>query len=120
VPKAEVDPQAQEKLTALGYVASDNASDNAKLHAGVKDTGADPKDKIEIVNLLHDAILDVEDTRYKEAIPLLEQVLAKEPVPLAYIELGTAYSWLKEYEKALPFLRKAVELWPDATMSHYE
>ncbi len=120
VPKADVDPQAQEKLSALGYLASDNGSDNANPHAGVKDTGADPKDKIEIVNLLHDAILDVEDTRYKEAIPLLEQVLAKEPVPLAYVQLGTAFSWLKDYDKALPVLRKAVELRPDLTMAHYE
>ncbi len=75
-PKGPVDPDAQEKLAALGYVASDN---DIKVDKGVADTHADPKDKVKIVNLLHDAILDVEETRYEQAIPLLQKVLAEEP-----------------------------------------
>jgi choline-sulfatase len=120
-PNGRIDSKMQEKLSALGYVSSDGSGDHISVRAGIKDTGSDPKDKIEIVNLLHDAILYVEDTRYKEAIPLLEQVLAKEPgVPIAYIQLGAAFSWLKQYEKALPLLRKAAELRPDAGMTRYE
>jgi tetratricopeptide (TPR) repeat protein len=113
-----VDPEAQEKLSALGYVAS---SGEDKVDPGVKDTGADPKDKVEIVNLLHDAILYVEDTRYEEAVPLLQKVLATESgIPIAYMQLGTAYTWLKEYDKAIPVLEKAVEMRPDTLMSQYE
>ncbi len=117
-PKTVVDPLAQEKLNALGYVASD---DDVTVRKGVKDTGADPKDKVDIVNLLHDAILAGEDTRYQDAVPLLEKALAKEPdLPAVIIQLGTALSWLKEYDKALPVLRKAAELRPDNLMTRYE
>ena len=116
--KGPVDPDAQEKLNALGYVASDN---NIKVGPGITDTHADPKDKVEIVNLLHDAILDVEDARYEDAIPLLQQVLAKEPgIPVAYMQLGTAYTWLKDYDKAIPMLKKAIEMRNDPLMTHYE
>ena len=113
-----VDPEAQEKLAALGYVATEN---DIKVGPGISDTHADPKDKIDIVNLLHDAILDVEETRYDEAIPMLKQVLAKESgIPIAYMQLGTAYTSLKRYADAVPLLQKAVELRPDVLMSQYE
>jgi len=114
--KANLDPQEQEKLSALGYVASDDS-----VRAGISDTGADPKDNIEIVNLLHQGIEDVEDGRYQEGIPVLEKVLAKAPnTPAAYVQLGTAWSWLKDYDKALPVLRKAVEFQPNSAFAHYE
>jgi arylsulfatase A-like enzyme/Flp pilus assembly protein TadD len=116
--KGPVDPEAQEKLSALGYVASDN---DIKVGPGIADTRADPKDKIEIVNLLHDAILEIEETRYEDAIPLLQRVLAKESgIPIAYMQLGTAYTWLKQYDKAIPYLRKAVEMRSDTMMANYE
>lgn len=117
-PKTNMDPELQEKLSALGYVASDS---NSSTLSGVKDTGADPKDKIEIVNLLHRAELLEEDLRFDEAVPLLEQAIAKEAdLPIAYLKLGTAFSILKNYEKAVPVLRKAVELRPDLTVPRYQ
>ena len=122
-PKPVVDPEQQEKLNALGYVASDSANtdDEAKAGPGIKDTKADPKDRIEIVNLLHDAILDVEENQFEKAIPLLEHVItAQSGIPIAYMQLGTAYTWLKQYDKAIPVLRKAVEMRPDTLMPHYE
>ena len=41
--------------------------------------GADPKDKIEISNILHEGMIAVEDGRYSEAIPLLQHVLDDSP-----------------------------------------
>jgi choline-sulfatase len=112
-----VDAQAQANLAALGYVASD---DDVKVGPGIEDTRADCKDKIVTVNLLHDAILDIENTRYDEAIPLLQKVLSTDPgIPMAYMQLGTAYSWLKQYADAIPVLRKAVEMRPDTLMPNY-
>lgn len=111
-----IGPQAEQNLNALGYVASDDV----KVGPGIQDTGADPKDKVETVNLLHDAILDIENTHYEEAIPLLQKVLSTDPgIPMAYMQLGTAYSWLKQYDQAIPILRKAVEMRPDTLMPNY-
>jgi len=112
-PKSSMDPDLQEKLSALGYVSGDG---NAPTLPGVKETGADPKDRIEVVNLLHRAELLEEDSRFADAVPLLEEAIAKEAdIPIAYLKLGTALSILRNYAKAVPVLRKAVELRPDLT-----
>jgi predicted Zn-dependent protease len=117
VPKLTVDPEAQAKLAALGYVATDgNAS-----KASAKERGADPKDKIEIANLIHRTYLLIEGQRYQEAVPLLRQLIAKEPdTPLAYAQLGQCFVSLKDYPQAVTVLRKAVELRPDMTLPHFQ
>jgi arylsulfatase A-like enzyme/Tfp pilus assembly protein PilF len=116
-PKSIVDPEAQAKLAALGYIATDgNAS-----KASAKERGADPKDKIEIANLIHRTYLLIEDHRYQEAVPLLQQLIAKEPdTPLAYAQLGQCFVSLKDYPQAVTVLRKAVELRPDMTLPHFQ
>ena len=63
----------------------------------------------------------MEDDRYRDAIPQLEQVLKEEPdMPLANLQLGRAWSGLENYDKALPWLRKAVELTPESGRAHFE
>jgi arylsulfatase A-like enzyme/Flp pilus assembly protein TadD len=117
-PKVVTDPELQERLNALGYIASD--STNAAM-PGIKETGADPKNKVEVVNLLHSAEMAKEDMRFEKAVPLLEQVIALEPnLPITYLQLGTALTALKDYEKAVPILRKAVEMRPDLTVPRYQ
>ncbi len=117
-PKVSTDPGLQERLNALGYVATDSSSSTMP---GIKETGTDPKDKVEVVNLLHRAEMAKEDMRFEEAVPLLEQVIALEPnLPITYLQLGTALSSLKNYEKAVPILRKAVEMRPDLTVPRYQ
>jgi choline-sulfatase len=117
-PKVAADPGLQERLNALGYVASDSSSAGMP---GIKETGADPKQKVDVVNLLHHAEMAREDNRFAEAVPLLEQVIALEPnLPITYLQLGTSLTALKEYEKALPILRKAVEMRPDLTVPRYQ
>src|SRR4029077_2842190 len=115
-PKSTVDPEAQAKLAALGYVAADGNASKA-----AKERGADPKDKIEVANLIHRTYLLIEDQRCQEAVPLLRQLIAKEPdTPLAYAQLGQCLISLKEYSEAVPVLRKAVELRPDMTLPHFQ
>jgi choline-sulfatase len=114
---AKPDAEQTQKLQALGYVASNAAEsrDDEKL------TGVDPKTKIEISNLLHDAMFDVEDARYQEAVPLLKRVLAEEPnMPVANMQYGMAQARLKNYAEALPPLQKASQLLPDNGMGRYE
>ena len=117
-PKVAADPALAEKLSALGYVASDNA---AAPMPGIKDTGADPKDKVQVVNLLHQAEIMKEELHFQEAVPLLEQAIGLEPnLPIAYLQLGTALTSLHRYARAIPVLRKAVELRPDLTVPRYQ
>jgi choline-sulfatase len=116
-PQVAVDPAAQEKLAALGYVATNrNAS-----HTDAKDQGADPKDKIEISNLNHRAFLLIEDHHYQEAVPLLQQLIVQDPdTPLAYAQLGQCFVSLKQYPQAVPVLRKAVQMRPEMTTPHFQ
>jgi choline-sulfatase len=117
-PKVAPDPGLQERLNALGYVATDSSSSSMP---GIKDTGADPKDKAQVVNLLHRAEMLKEDGHFQESVPLLEQVITLEPnLPITYLQLGTALTSLKNYEKAVPVLRKAVDMRPDLTVPRYQ
>ena len=114
---AKPDAEQMQKLQALGYVASDAADtrDDDRL------TGVDPKTKIEISNLLHDAMFDVEDAHYEEAIPLLKKALADQPdLPVANMQYGVAQARLRNYAEALGPLKKAIELMPDNGLGRYE
>lgn len=116
-PKQAVDPLAQAKLAALGYIAA--GSNDTK--AAATGRGADPKDKIEIGNKLHQTNFLIESLRFKEAIPLLQELIAKEPdLPLPYEQLGSCFISLQDYAHALPVLRKLVELNPDPSFPHFQ
>lgn len=114
---AKPDPEQIKKLQALGYVASEETKSDT--NTALK--GIDPKSRIEVSNLLHDAMFDVEDGRYTEAVPRLEQVLKDQPgMAIAEMQLGTAQSRLKNYDQAVPQLRAAAKALPDVGMAHYE
>jgi Flp pilus assembly protein TadD len=117
VPTPVVDPEAQEKLAALGYVAS---SGNVSS-SGTKESDADPKDKIEIVSLTNQANFLMEDQRYQEAVPVLQRLIAREPeASRPYVQLGQCLILLKNFSNAVPELRKIVASRPDLTISHFQ
>jgi choline-sulfatase len=110
-------PRQAEQLQALGYVSSGSS----KPESEEKQRGADPKDKVQIANSLHQGLLEADEGNYREAIPLFEQILKADPkVALANLQLGRAWNGLGEYDKAMPWLQKAVELTPDSVEAHYE
>jgi arylsulfatase A-like enzyme/Flp pilus assembly protein TadD len=114
---AKPDPEQLQKLQALGYVASNTTNTDSNT----TDKGIDPKSRIEVSNLLHDAMLDVEETRYEEAVPLLERVLKDQPdMAVATMQLGIAQAGLKNYSAALAPLQKAVKMLPDSGLGHYQ
>lgn len=118
-PSAPTDAQQAEQLSALGYVTADGSSPTTSTPT--PQSGADPKDRIETANLMHDALMEVEDGRYEDAVPQLERVLAQEPqMAVAEMQLGIAYSRLKRPAEALPLLRSAIQRQPDSGMGHYE
>lgn len=115
--QAALTPEQAAKLQALGYVSSGSS----KPESQEKERGADPKDKVEIANALHQGLLEADQEHYREAIPLFEHVLKAEPnIALANLQLGHALNSLEQYDKALPWLQKAVELTPQSAEAHYE
>ena len=115
-PQAAPNPEQAGNLAALGYVSGSAA----KVSADPLE-GADPKDKIEISNILHEGMIAVEDGHYAQAVPLLQHVLADSPlISAAQMQLGIALARTRRYAEALPPLRKAVELMPDSTPAQYE
>jgi tetratricopeptide (TPR) repeat protein len=127
-PKPVVDPEAQERLAALGYVATSNTTslgargeDKDKDKFIGRDIGADPKDKIQVGNLIHRANFLAEDGNFEEAVPLLRQLIAKEPgMALLYTKLGQCLVGIGEFENAVPVLRTLVALSPDSADAHFQ
>jgi len=114
--QAATTAEQSENLAALGYVSSSAAGQSQDPLQG-----ADPKDKIEISNILHEGMIAVEDGRYNEAIPMLQHVLADSPaITAAQLQLGIALARTKRYSDAIPALKKAVEQVPDAVQAKYE
>ena len=114
--QAATSAEQSENLAALGYVSSSAAGQSQDPLQG-----ADPKDKIEISNILHEGMIAVEDGRYNEAIPMLQHVLADSPaITAAQLQLGIALARTKRYSDAIPALKKAVEQVPDAVQAKYE
>jgi choline-sulfatase len=115
--RPELNSRQLEQLQALGYVTSGYGHAAGTDH----ERGPDPKGKIQVANALHEALLDMEDDHFNDAIPKLEQVLKEEPtMPLANLELGLAWSSQENYGKALPWLRHAAELNPESGRAHFE
>ena len=115
-PKQAFSPEAQQKLAALGYMSA-----NSSGPPNAKEQGADPKDKIEIGNLLHKANMLWEAGHIAEAIPVLRELIAKEPeMALLYAKLGRGLMVVKEYPQAVAALRKVVELNPDSSDAHFK
>lgn len=115
--RTELSPEQKENLHALGYFSATTGNS----HGAEREDGPDPKDKIDTANLLYEALVDMEQEQFQEAVPVLEQVLEREPnTPIASLQLGRAYMSLREYQRALAPFRTLVEKKPDDAFARYE
>jgi arylsulfatase A-like enzyme/Tfp pilus assembly protein PilF len=106
----DVDPDARARLAALGYVGTFVAAapaDRASL--------ADPKDKIELFNLLMTARERLHDAHdFDGGLKALQEVLAKDPRVIdAWLLVGNEYSRRREFSQALDCYKRALALKPD-------
>jgi choline-sulfatase len=120
VKQANLDASQVEKLRALGYAAADTGSPSP--HDASADGGMiDPKDKIEVVNKFHHALMNMGEGRYEEGIADLREVVRLDPaIGSAYLELGRALAHEKQHTEALPILRMAAEKLPYSGITHQE
>ena len=109
-PDTAMDPDTQQKLAALGYMASSGHSSKSS------DQGPDPKDRIEELHTIQEVNGATEDGRFEVAVPMLEGLIAKEPnMSQLYSKLAGCYMGLKQYDKAISTLRKFLEQHPEST-----
>ncbi len=115
LPPGDVDPEARERLAALGYVGSFVAT-----AADPRTDRADPKDKIGLFNKLGDAIelskeKDAEGRPpFKAIVALLDQVVAEDPQVIdAWFMMGTQYMAHGDLEKAVGYFKRTLTLKPD-------
>jgi len=106
----DVDPEARARLAALGYVGSFVAT-----ASGPKSDRADPKDKIELFNLMIESREMAKDQASSErVIAMLEKVIAQDPKVIdAWFNLGNVHYKLGRFDQAITYFSKALALKPD-------
>ncbi len=81
----------------------------------------DPKDKVEVQNLLHNAMLAGDDNRSSDAHQFLEKALQIDPAsPTALRQLGELELAAGDFSKAAAHLKRACELRPDDSTAAFE
>lgn len=104
-----VDPETRERLAALGYIGS--FSQTARM-AG--ETLPDPKDKIDIFNLMTSAHETNGKADPVAAIARLRKVVEMDPNILdAWLMLGNEYFRTRDFESALAQYQRALQINPD-------
>ena len=85
------------------------------------ETLPDPKDKVEVQNLLHNAMLADDDNRSSDVRQFLEKALQIDPTsPTALRQLGELELAAGDFAKAAVHLKQACELRPDDSTAAFE
>ena len=110
VPRTDVDPEARARLAALGYVGT-----FAAAPTGERTSLADPKDKIELFNLIMTARERIHDRHDSDGgLEALRDVVAKDPAVIdAWVMMGNEYSRRRDFPRAIESFKRALALKPD-------
>jgi arylsulfatase A-like enzyme/Tfp pilus assembly protein PilF len=104
-----IDPEAEERLRALGYVGSSVSRRNLEDRPR-----GDPKDKIGLYNLLKNAAQDSMEGRIDEAIATVREALASDPeIVDGYTMLGNLHVKAKRHADAVQAYQRALSLDPE-------
>jgi tetratricopeptide (TPR) repeat protein len=99
-----IDSETEERLAALGYIGA--SVSRSKLEAPAR---GDPKDKIELYNLLKLASTLSFEGKVDEAIATIRTVLDKDPeIVEGHMLLGNFYKKLKRTDEAIAAYREAL------------
>jgi arylsulfatase A-like enzyme/Tfp pilus assembly protein PilF len=113
---ATMDRETLEKLASLGYVGA-----GAEPAADAGGSGrADPKDMIAVFNRLRQANHAVRERRFDQALPILREVLAKDPRnAFAQLVLGSAHMGMEQYREAIAQYTIYLQLVPTSAYAHH-
>jgi arylsulfatase A-like enzyme/Tfp pilus assembly protein PilF len=105
-----------DELRALGYLGTNPGSTTAPEPSLLPD----PKEKVQLFNLIHTAMLDGEDRKPEEARSSLERALEIDPKSAAALsELGRLELDQGNYRRAADLLSRALAIRPQDSTSAY-
>jgi arylsulfatase A-like enzyme/Flp pilus assembly protein TadD len=115
--KTGLDPALMERLKSLGYAGFSGGSNSA----GRENSLPDPKDRIQVYEVISDAIAESQHGQYQSSVEKLTTTLKTEPasVPVHYL-LGLNYYRLREYQKAVEEFQRVLQLSPDYELATFQ
>jgi arylsulfatase A-like enzyme/Flp pilus assembly protein TadD len=115
--KTGLDPALMERLKSLGYAGFSGGTSPTTTGS----SGPDPKDRIQVYELISDAIAESQHGEYQSSTDKLTATLKTEPnsVPVHYL-LGLNYYRMQEYPKAIAELGRVLELSPGYELATFQ
>ena len=115
--KTGLDPALMERLKSLGYAGFSGGGTTT----GSDHTLADPKDRIQIYELISEAIAESQHGEYQDSAGKLLAALKTEPdsVPVHYL-LGLDYYRMRQFPRAVVELKRVLELSPDYALAVFQ
>ena len=112
--KTGLDPALMERLKSLGYAGFSGGGNPTITDRSLPD----PKDRIQVYELISDAIADSQHGLYQSSTEKLIAALKTEPdsVPVHYL-LGLNYYRLREFPRAVAELQRVLQLSPDYSLA---
>jgi arylsulfatase A-like enzyme/Tfp pilus assembly protein PilF len=115
--KTGLDPALMERLKSLGY-AGFSGGGNPTLS---KNDLADPKDRIQVYELISDAISESQHGEYDKSTEKLNAALKTDPDSVAvHYLLGLNYYRMREFPKAVEQFQRVLQLAPDYSLAAFQ
>jgi arylsulfatase A-like enzyme/Flp pilus assembly protein TadD len=115
--KTGLDPALMERLKSLGYAGFSGGGNSTTAASSLPD----PKDRIQVYELVSEAIADSQHGNYDSSVQKLTTALKTEPssVPVHYL-LGLDYYRLRDFPRAVEEFQKVLQLSPDYALAVFQ
>lgn len=112
--KTGLDPALMERLKSLGYAGFSGGGNPAVADHSLPD----PKERIQVYELISDAIAESQHGQYQSSAEKLTTALKTEPdsVPVHYL-LGLDYYRMRQFPRAVEELQRVLQLSPDYALA---
>jgi len=114
--KTGLDPALMERLKSLGYAGFSGGGNPTVSNRNLPD----PKDRIQVYELISDAMSESQHGEYAQSTQKLNTALKTEPDSVAvHYLLGLDYYRMRDYENSVEHLRKVLQLSPDYALATF-
>jgi arylsulfatase A-like enzyme/Tfp pilus assembly protein PilF len=114
--KTGLDPALMERLKSLGYAGFSGGGSTTITDRNLPD----PKDRIQVYELISDAIAQSQHGQYQDSVQKLNAALKTEPnsVPVHYLQ-GLNYYRLGQYPESVDEFQKVLKISPDYALAAF-